>query len=158
MIVDPRESFMTAWAGELVTLLPQYRIEVNGFTPTSKDECPKVCIQYIGDSSVELSSGSRSRRETAMATIHVGFHKWIEKLAPSVKSALLAEYGRNYRVLAESLRQLRVNNKLPDGIQITGRHNIKGKAFKLDANSQSTVVSSLFLIEQLPLEYTISED
>ena len=153
------EQFFLALVTLLETLFPDYSVEPFGDTPTRAEDCPRLCVQYLGDER-STSTGTRDRIWTGRTTIVGSFHRWIDAPASrkDLASQLLREYGRNIRLLGSAARTLRLEKRLPEGVQITGPGELKAKTFQLPANCQSTVISSSFLIQGLPIQFPIAED
>lgn len=157
MILEPRAIFMDVWVATLKVDLADYSVVPYGDVPTRLEDCPRLNLQFIGDLSIDLSTASRSRRQTAKATAHVSAHIWVDNDLPTWR-VMLSEYDRVQRVVSNSFRKMHLEDRLPEGIQITGLPAIKGKAFRLPANCQNTSITAQFLIQDLPLEFIISED
>lgn len=153
------ELFFMAMVSLLEVVFPDYAVEPFGEHPTRKDDCPRLCIQYLGDTR-STATGTRDRIWRGRVTLVGSFHRWIDTPATrkELASQLLREYGRNMRLLADCTRRLRLEKRLPSGVQIVGPGEVKGKTFQLPANCQSTTTTSSFLIQDLPIEFPIAED
>jgi len=160
--ITPYTSFLTAWKGVLSQAFSDYTVTLFGDIPSRKEDCPKLLIDFLG-SKPEPSTSNRIRRITGHMRLHLGFHKWADKddndkNRQALAFNLLDEYSRNERIISESFRIMRTQNVIPDGLQLTGSGHVTGTTFLLPANSRSAVISSTFLIQELPLEFTTAED
>lgn len=153
--------FLQAWAARLGDVFPDHTVRLFGVVPSQKSECPRINIDFVGNA-VRTSTASRSRRETSLMRIQVSFHKWVAEIdsdddRQELAFALLDENDLNTELLIDSLRRLRLEG-LPDGLMLTGSGDFSGITVEIPANCRDTVATSIFVIQNLPLEYTSKED
>lgn len=160
MITNPRWVFLQAVRNQYRASLPDYTVALYASTPDKAADCPLLNLDYIGDASATLASASRRRRQRVVGTLCVRAHRWVESKGDLdvAAEALMLEYDRIFFATQNLLLDMGVNGLIPDGLIISGEHEIKGKTFTLDANTQDTVISATFLIQNLPLEFLIKEN
>ena len=158
----PHRLFVEAFAAALNAALEgRYKIMLFGSVPTKEAQCPRATLDFFGSSPV-ATTARRDRCITSRMRLLLKFHKWIEKIdsdndATEQAFALLDEYDLNKLMLLNVLRDFRQGEGLPAGLQTPGAPDITGTTFALDVNTRKTVITSTFLIQNLPLEYTTTE-
>lgn len=151
--VSPEEQFLSVWTARISELFPDYTVELDGDTVTERNQCPRMNVTYLGAVTDETSA-SRARRATCKMGILVVAYKWLDAKAPYLE--LIRETSAIKRVLFGSFRKLSLSDTNP--FQVVGRAPIKENPFRISASSQGGIAAAKFLIQDLPIEYTIAED
>lgn len=160
MIINPRWVFLNAVRTHLRSRLPDYTVSLFADMPDRAEQCPLLCLDYIGDASATLATGSRNRRQRVVGTLSIRAHRWVDANGnhEAAAEALMAEYDRIFFATQNLFLDMGVEGLLPDGLTISGTYEIKGKTFTLATNSMDYAVSATFLIQNLPLEFLIKEN
>lgn len=160
MIDTPHLQFLAGFRANLIMRSPEYhgkdRVLLGAIPAISKDDCPRMCLEFLTDST-EAMSASRSRRVAISANIQFACYEWADDDA-GIHERMLRKYWSTHRTISAILREMRLGTNCPDGLVIHGAGNILGATAAIPVNCRSQALLYAYNIPNLTFEATIGED